>query len=131
MHGAIRPKKRVFFLLNDLASLIEEMPDVTREQLLHSISETIVHFMEPVRSRTMEPLEEPEPHSGLSGVGDRVPQPYCSTGGMREDLRVVPALETQVEVFGDDHQVSQPYCVIGDTQQGCHVKVCLKILQKF
>jgi hypothetical protein len=34
-------------------------------------------------------------------------------------------------VFGDDHQVSQPYCVIGDTQQDCHVKVCLKILQKF
>jgi hypothetical protein len=109
--------------LNDLASLMEDMPDFTREQVLHSISETIVNFMEPIRSRTMEPFEEPEPHSGLSGVGARVPQPYCSSGGMREDFRV--------GVFGDDHQVSQPSCVIGDTQRDCHVKVCLKILQKF
>ena len=78
----------------------------------------------------MEPLEEPEPHGGVSGVSARVPQPYSSTGGTREDLRVVPMLETQVEVFRDCHHVSQPYCVIGDTQEDCHVKVCLLILQK-
>jgi hypothetical protein len=109
--------------LNDLASLMEDMPDFTREQLLHSISETIVNFMAPVRSRSMEPLEEPEPHGGVFGVCARVSQPYSSTGGTREDLRVVPDLETQVEVFGDCHHVSQPYCVIGDTQEECHGKV--------
>ena len=111
------------FSLNDLASLIQDMPDVTREQLLHSISETIVNFMAPVRSRSMEPLEESEPYGGVFGVCARASQPYSSTGGTREDLRVVPMLETQVEVFRDCHHVSQPYCVIGDTQEDCYVKV--------
>jgi hypothetical protein len=71
----------------------------------------------------MEPLEEPEPHGGVFGVCARVSQPYSSTGGTREDLRVVPILETQVEVFRDCHHVSQPCCVIGDTHEDCYVKV--------
>jgi len=120
----------MFFSLNDLASLIQEMPDVTREQLLHSISEAIVNFMAPVRSRSMEPLEDPEPHGGVSAVGARVPQPDSSIGGTREDFRVVPELETQVEVFGGCHRVSQPYCVIGGTHEDCHVKACSLMFQK-
>ena len=108
------PRNDILFSFNDLASFIQDMPNV---------SETIVTLIAPVRSRCVEPLEEREPHGGFFCVWARVSQPYSSSGGTGEDLRVVPILETQVEVFRDCHHVSQPCCVSGDTHEDCYVKV--------
>ena len=66
---------------------MQEMPDVTREQLLQSISQTIVNFMAPFPSRSSEPLEELEPRDQVCSAGARVPQPYSVIGGTREDFR--------------------------------------------
>ena len=67
--------------------MIQEMPADTREEMLESIRQTIVHFMAPIPAKASEPLEEPEPHDQEVVTVVRYPQPYSTIGGTREDFR--------------------------------------------
>ena len=106
-------EKQEIFALQDIGDMIQDMPTQTREEMLESIRKTIVHFMAPIPARVHEPLEEPEPHDQVIGTGERVPQPYSTIGGAREDLRptvfVLSILTTQIEGTTFETTVETPH----------------------